>query len=172
MATLEKVRMTLPNGKKFVGTGNIEVIESQEAFWLFDGAQRTRTLGEAINLIDNNTSQVYVGTGSRVRSWQVSFEQWEGSSDEWGDANSNDDILVKFAELGQSLAEAGIDSTAPVTFEYGEYTDDPGGNHSAQDVVPGEVNLPVRFGPNQSATTFRPQITWLDAADINQAIHS
>ena len=38
MATLEKVRITLPGGKKFVGTGNIEVVETQEAFWLFDGA--------------------------------------------------------------------------------------------------------------------------------------
>jgi len=169
MATLDTVKMTLPNGKVFEGSDNIDVTESQQPFWLFDGAQRLRTLGESVGLVDNDTSQAYVGSGTRVRSWTISFSQWEGSTDNWGDSASGDDVAQKLAEFGQSLANSSIDSTNTATLEYGEYTS--AGEQSALTVVPGEVTLPVAFGPGESATTFKPQIQWLDAAALDSAIH-
>lgn len=169
MATLDKVKMTLPNGNVYEATGNISVTESQQPFWLFDGANRLRTLGESLGLLDSDTAQAYVGSGSRIRSWTVEFMQWEGSTDSWGNANNSDDIMVKLNELGQQLATADIDSTNPATLEFGEYTG--GGDQIALTVVPGDVNLPVAFGPGESATTARPSIQWFDAADLTTAIH-
>lgn len=170
MATLDKVKMTLPNGDVFAATDNISVVEQQQPFWLFDGAQRLRTLAESFGGVGSDTSQAYIGSGTRVRSWTIDFTQWEGSTDSWGNASSSDDVLVKVNELGDTLANSSIDSTNPVTLEYGEYTST--GNHSALTVVPGEITLPAEFGPDQSATTFRPSIQWLDAADLTNAIHS
>ncbi|AFH22021.1 hypothetical protein OSG_eHP14_00205 [environmental Halophage eHP-14] len=170
MATLDKVQMTLPNGKTFEGSDNIEVVESQQPFWLFDGAQRLRTLGEAVGFVDNDTSQAYIGSGTRVRSWTVSFIQWEGSTDSWGDSTSDDDVTQKLCEFGQELANSSIDSTNPATLEYGEYTSS--GEQSELTVVPGEVTLPVSFGPGESATTFQPQIQWLDSTALNEEKHS
>jgi len=170
MATYDKVEMTLPDGTTFVGTKNISVTESQQPFWLFDGAKRLRTLGEAAGLVESDTSQAFVGSGSRVRTFTVEFVQFEGSTDSWGDAASSDDVLVKLNEFGNELANADVDSTNPATLEYGEYTS--GGTHSALTVVPGEVTLPAEFGVEQSATTARPTIQWLDAADLDSVIHS
>jgi len=169
MATLDTVKMTLPNGKVFEGSNNIEVTETQLPLWLFDGAKKLRTLGEVIGAVDNDTSQAYIGSGTRVRSWTVSFAQFEESTDSWGDSASTDDIIQKLAEFGQELANSSIDSTSPATLEYGEYTS--AGEHSALTVVPGEVTLPVAFGPGESASTFQPEIQWLDAADLDSVIH-
>jgi hypothetical protein len=170
MATLDKVKLTLPGGKVFSATDNIDVTETHQPFWLFDGAQTLRTIAEQTPFVDNDTAQPYIGTGSRVRSWTVSFTQWEGSTDSWGNASSSDDVVVKLNELGQSLATAGVDGTNPITFEYGEYSS--GGTHGAQNVVPGEVTLPATFGPDESATTARPQLQLLDAVDITNVLHS
>jgi len=162
--------MTLPDGTVFEATKNISVTESQQPFWLFDGAQRLRTLGEAVGVVDNDTSQALIGSGSRVRTFTVEFTQFQGSADGWGSTADGDDVLVKLNAFGQALANAGIDSTDPATLEYGEYTST--GAQSALAVVPGEVSLPAEFGAEQSATTFRPSIQWIDAADLDSVIHS
>lgn len=170
MATLDKVKITLPDGTVFEATDNIRVREIQEPFWMVDGFQRLRTLGEKVGFIDNDTSQVKIGSGTRARYWQIEFTQFEGSTDTWGSTADGDDVLVKLNAFGQALATSGVDSTNTATLEYGEYTST--GAHSAQDVVPGEINLPAEFGPGESATTFQPSMQWIDAADVNQVLHS
>jgi hypothetical protein len=169
MSSFDKVRMDLPNGDSFVGTGNLKVTEIQQPFYLLDGFQRIRTLAEQLSSVANDTSQAFLGTGSRVRIWRVEFDQWEGSSDEWGSASAADDVLTKLNILGQSLATAGIDGQNTATLSYGEYSSS--GQLDPQSVVPGEVELDADFGPEGSPSTFRPRLEWRDAADLSSAIH-
>jgi len=95
MSSYDKVKMTLPNGDEFVGSGNLNITETQQPFYLLDGFQRTRTLAEQIPNVDADTSQAFIGTGARVRTWRVEFTQWEGSTDSWGSASAGDDVLTK-----------------------------------------------------------------------------
>jgi len=170
MSSYDKVRLDLPNGDTFVGSGNLTVTEQQQPFYLLDGFQSLRTLAEQIPGVESDTSQAFVGSGARVRFWTVEFTQWEGSADQWGIAADGDDVITKLNILGQSLATAGIDGQNPITFEYGEYSSS--GQFSPQSVVPGEVSLPADLGQDGSASTFRPQLELRDAADLSNAIHA
>jgi len=171
MAPLDRVEMDLPNGDSFHAEGNLEIIETQQPFYLVDGFERLRTLGEQAPWTGNDTGQVFIGSGARVRTWTIQFTEWEGNVTTWGSASGNNDgVLTKLNELGQSLATAGIDGTNPATLAYGEYSS--GGTYSPQTVVPGEVQLPVEFTPDGSPSSFRPSIEWRDATDVNDAIHN
>jgi len=170
MSSFDKVSITLPNGDTFVGQGNLNVVETQQPFYLLDGFQNIRTLGELAGVIDNDTAQAFVGSGARVRTWRVEFAQWEGSTDSWGTASASDDVITKLNVLGQALATAGVDGQNPITFEYGEYST--AGQFSPQTVVPGEVTLPAEFGEGGRPSSFRPAIELRDAADLTQAIHA
>lgn len=170
MSNMDKVKMTMPDNTVFEATKNVSVTEQHQSQWLFDGFGTFRTLAEKTPFVDNATSQAYVGTGSRKRTWTVEFLQFEESTDNWGSTNSSDDVLVKINALGQKIADLGIDGTNPVVLEFGEYSS--GGAHGSLTVVPAEVNLPVQFGPGESATTFTPSITWMDSADLDTDIHS
>lgn len=169
MSSYDKVKMALPNGDTFVGSGNLNIVETQQPFYLLDGFQSLRTLAEQLPNVDNDTSQVFLGSGSRVRTWRIEFEQWEGSTDSWGSAAAGDDVLTKLNTLGQSLATAGIDGTNPATLEYGEYSS--AGQFSPQTVVPGEITLPAELGRDGTPSSFRPSVEWRDAADMSSAIH-
>lgn len=165
MATLDGVRMTMPDGKVFEAGGNVNVTETQQPFYMIDGFERIRTLAEALPQVDADTSQIHLGTGSRIRTWTVEFAQWEGSADQWGSSSAGDDVLEKLNELGSTLANAGVDGRNPVLLEYGDYV--VGGPHGAKNVVPGEIQLPVDFGPEGSASSFRPTLEWRDTAAID-----
>jgi hypothetical protein len=169
MSSYDKVTMSLPNGDTFTATGELQVTERQQPFYLLDGFQRIRTLAEQVGVLDSDTSQAFLGTGARVRTWQVSFVQWEGSSDDWGSAAADDDVLTKLNILGNSLANAGIDGGNTATLEYGEYSTP--GQFSPQSVVPGEIELPADLSSEGSPSTFSPSLEWRDAADLNEAIH-
>lgn len=170
MSSFDKVKMELPNGDTFVGTGNLRVVETQQPFYLLDGFQRIRTLAEQIGVVENDTAQAFLGSGARVRTWTVEFTQWEGSADQWGSASASDDVITKLNILGQSLATAGIDGQNPVLFSYGEYSS--AGQFSPQSVVPGEISLPANLGEDGTPSSFRPSLTWRDSADMRDAIHS
>lgn len=170
MSSFDKVKMELPNGDTFVGTGNLTVTESQQPFYLLDGFQSLRTLAEKTGVVENDTASAFVGSGARVRTWTIEFTQWEGSSDQWGSAADGDDVITKLNVLGQSLATAGIDGQSPATLSYGEYSS--AGQFSPQSVVPGEMQLVADLGQDGTPSSFRPQMAWRDAADLSQAIHS
>ncbi|MEF8825439.1 MAG: hypothetical protein V5A27_03725, partial [Halapricum sp.] len=161
MSSYDKVKMELPNGDTFVGVGNLSVTENHQPFYLLDGFQTLRTLGEQLGVVENDTAQAFLGSGARVRTWTVEFTNWEGNSESWGSAAADDDVITKLNVLGQSLATAGIDGRNPVTFSYGEYS--PAGQFSPQSVVPGEISLPADLSQDGSASTFRPSLTWRDA---------
>jgi len=169
MSSFDRVRMELPGGDVFEARGNINVVEQQQPFYLLDGFQRLRTLGEQLPGIESDTSQAFVGAGARVRTWTVEFSQWEGSTDQWGGANAADDVIVKLQTLANALATAGIDGTNPATFAFGEYST--AGQFSPQTVVPGELTLPAEFGEDANPSAFRPSLEWRDAADLSEAIH-
>lgn len=170
MSSYDKVKMDLPNGDTFVGVGNLTVTEAHQPFYLLDGFQSLRTLAEKVGVVQNDTASAFVGSGARVRTWTIEFTNWEGNSEDWGSASAGDDVITKLNVLGQSLATAGIDGSNPAILSFGEYSS--AGQYSAQTVVPGEIQLPVNLGPDGSPSTIRPQLTWRDAADLSQAIHS
>lgn len=169
MSSYDKVKIELPNGDTFVASGNLNITETQQPFYLLDGFQNLRTLGEQVGVLDNDTSQAFLGSGARVRTWRVEFTQWEGSTDSWGSASAGDDALTKLNTLGQSLATAGIDGKNPATLSYGEYSS--AGQFSPQTVVPGEIALPAELGRDGTPSSFRPSLEWRDAADVGSAIH-
>jgi hypothetical protein len=168
MSSFDKVKMEFPNGDTFVGKGNLTVVENQQPFYLVDGFKTIRALASMANVTDG-TSSVFLGDGARVRSWQIEFLQWEGSTDAWGSASADDDVITKLNVLGQSLSNAGIDGTSPATLTYGEYS--PDGMFSPKSVVPGPVKLPTEFGNEGSPSTFRPSLEWRDAEDLSNAPH-
>lgn len=171
MSALDKVRMEIPDGSGdvFVGEGNLQVTENQQPFYLIDGFQNIRTLAEQTPFLASDTSQAYVGSGARVRTWQISFESWEGETSSWGSANADDDVLTKLNVLGQTLATAGLSGRKPAILEYGEYSTN--GTYSPKEVVPGEISLPAEFGPDGTPSSFRPTLEWRDAADLRKVLH-
>lgn len=169
MSSYDKVKMELPNGDTFIGEGNLNVVETHQPFYLLDGFQNLRTLAEQLPNIQADTSQVFLGTGSRVRTWTVEFTQWEGSTDKWGGADPGDDVLTKLNVIGESIASAGIDGGNTATLEYGEYSE--AGMFSPKSVVPGEITLPADFTETGTPSSFRPALEWRDAADLSQTIH-
>lgn len=170
MSSYDKVTITLPSGDTFTATGNLSITERHQPFYLLDGFQRLRTLYEQIPGIGADTSQAFLGSGSRVRTWQIQFTQWEGSTDEWGSAAADDDVLTKLNVLGNAIANSEIDGGNTATLEYGEYST--AGQFSPHDVVPGEIQLPAELGEDGTPSSFRPSLEWRDAVDLNQAIHN
>lgn len=168
MATLDKVKMTLPDSTVFEARGDLTVTISQQPSWLFDGFQELFAAEEAITGSGGDlTEQVFQGAGSRIRRFQIDFAQWEGSTDSWGSAAADDDIMVKMQTLDNALASTRITSDNVATLEFGEYTS--GGSFDSISVVPGEVTLPVNYEENTSV--FRPTVNWLDAVDLDQTLH-
>lgn len=169
MSSQDYVQMDLPNGDSFVGTGNLTVVEEQTPAWLIGGG-----FGEIIaatNQVfggDNYSEQVFLGAGSKVRQWRVDFTNWEGNTDTWSGAQSDDDVIVKLQALANSLATQGITSTNVATLSFGEYSSS--GTYSPQSVVPGAISLPLELGEEPS--TFRASIEWVDAVDLDQVLHS
>jgi hypothetical protein len=161
MAGLDKVKMTIA-GSTFEATGNINVVEIQRPRWVVNGGGNF--IAAADRLTGSNASlggQAYVGTGSKVRFWRVDFTQWEGSTDSWGSASADDDVLTKINILGNKLATSTIDSGNTATLAYGEYSTN--GQFSPLDVVPGEIELPADL--EERPSSFRPRVEWYEAMD-------
>ena len=165
--TQKYVKLELPNGDVFQGDGNLNITERHQPFYLIDGFQRIRTAAEQI-AGGSDTSQVFLGSGSRVRTWEVQFAEWEGNGSSWGPSNADDGVLTKLNDLGHSIANSGIDGGNTATLSYGEYSES--GKYSPQSVVPGEIQLPAELGEGGTPSVLTPQMTWRDAVDLNQAI--
>lgn len=168
MSAQDYVQIDLPNGDSFVGKGNLNITESHEPIWVLGGSfGNIIAFFEQVFGGDNFTEQVYEGTGAKVRRWQIEFTNWEGNTDEWGDASADDDVLTKLNVLGETIATTDITSRNVATLSYGEYSS--GGLYSPQSVAPGQQELPANLGEEPS--TFRVRSEWLDAVDLAQTLH-
>lgn len=168
MSSYDKVSMTLPDGSEFVGRGNLSVTIQQTPVWLFNGLQNVFAASDQVTGSSGGlTEQVFEGSGARIRRFTVEFDQWEGSTDAWGGAAADDDVLIKLQTLDHALATTPITSSNVATLEFGEYSS--AGQFDPVAVVPGDVTLPVDLG--ERGSSFRPQVEWLDSVDLDQTLH-
>jgi len=170
MSSYDRVKIVLPNsGGTFVAKGDLKVEITQTPQWLFNGLQEIFAAADQLSGSSGAlTEQVFQGAGSKVRTFNVELTQWEGSTDTWGNANADDDIIQKMQELDHALATTRITSDATASLEVGEYSS--AGKYDPVSVVPGEVSLPVDF--SEDTSSFRATVTWIDAVDLTQDIHT
>jgi len=171
MSAYDKVKWELPNsGGTFVAKGDLKVEITQTPQWLFNGLQEIFAAADELSGSSGAlTEQVFQGAGSSVRAFNIEFVKWQGETGtSFGGADDDDDIIVKMQELDHALATTRITSDAPATLEFGEYSS--AGKYNPVSVVPGEVTLPVDFSENTSS--FRATVTWIDAVDLTQDIHT
>lgn len=173
MATSDKVTLVLPDGTTFEGKGNLQVNEIHQPEWIF-GGQGNELLAAKDQITGSNgrlTEQVFEGAGSTIRTFRIEFAKWEGETGRaWGGANDGDDIIVKMQTLGEALATTPITSRNTAELAFGEYAS--GGQFSTLNVVPGEIELPVSFGPDESPSLTRPRVDLIEAVDIDKPLQN
>lgn len=168
MSSFDKVRMTFPGGSPvFEASVGINVQTQQTPQWLFDGLTEVFAATDQINGSSGDlTEQVFLGAGSKIRTFNVQFTQRAGSqSNTWGNAGSGD-ITQKMQELDHALATNRITSDATAELEFGEYSS--AGTYAPVDVVPGKTDLSVDFSEETGA--FTSSVAWIDALDVSQIL--
>lgn len=162
--TLNAVRLDLPEtADPYVFRGNLRVTEQHTPEFLFNGFNKLIAASkEATGQAGSIYAQAFEGSGTAKRSWTISADQWQGSTDSFGPAAPGDSVATKLQTLAADLAETRITSTRPATFQFGEYSES--GAYSPITVVFGRVELPAELGERPSA--FTADIEVIEALDL------
>ena len=141
MSALDGIRLNHADfPAPFEATANLTVTAINASNFVFD--TEGDLIGAFNSLIGGGSTQenVFVGRGG-TRRFNVVLTQFPESGDSWGDADPATDGPIQLGnELTHQIATAGIDSTRPATFEWGEFSSN--GRYSPIKCVVPEVEVP------------------------------
>jgi len=172
MGNVDGVRITLPDGTTFFGQGNLSINAEQSRSFVLSGGDRATDVFK--RHFDNDGAGIqtplatgYLGGGAGQRRFEIAFDQWSGSADQWGPADPDDSVAEKLAVLEREIADAAPDSLNPATLEFGPYS----ATTSRYDPIP--VVFPTvqpSFDFGNSETLFQSRLTAAEAADLTAEI--
>lgn len=183
MANVDGVRITVPydadsdgNDEVFFGVGNLSLQIEHQSNWLLSGGNTV--IGVADWLFENYAGSVvetplasgHLGAASGSRTFEIAFDEWDGSSQEWGPlgSNSNEPVEEKMAVLDNVLAKARVDSLNPAQLEFGPYSAG-ASRYNPIPVVITQFTPTLDFG-ERGSSVFRPRITLQETVDLTQEI--
>jgi hypothetical protein len=158
-------RLELPNGAAFEASVNITSQIAQEPVYLFEGGRNATALfGEASN--SDQSGAVYAGTGATIRTFEIQFAQYEGSTDEWGPLDTAQEHAMETYRdvFDDALEQVQITSQDPATLEQGEYSAS-GRLHPVTVVV---LNSELTVDYTQETSLMTGTLRLGDAADLRE----
>ncbi|KZX49301.1 hypothetical protein [Haloarcula sp. K1] len=161
---------------EFHMAGNIEIVPSLRTGFVLDnrGSTINSVVSSTVGSGESKRKGIYLDLGGGVRSVEVSFDGWEGSSEQWGDTGdggptkadaTGEDPLTQLEVLFQYLSVAEIDSRNPATLEYGEHYSD--GLYDPLDVV---LESPQGTRTAENGSTFSGSLAFLSVQAISDVV--
>lgn len=167
--------LTFPDGTEFVAKRDISITYGTESQFVFSGLNNTVALfeeylnaGGKTGRSNSKMSSVRIGSGAGIHRITISFFQFEGSDETWGDSNPGDSARSKLETLDRSITEDAPTTNDPAVYEGGEYSTS--GKYDPIDVIIESSNLP--YDVNENVSGFTGSITLLDSVDFQEAIDS
>lgn len=175
MAPLSGVRLTLPDGRVYRLTSDVETVMEQTWQWLFNGGQQALALydqfvagGGQSGRGDGLKQSTAIGSGAGQHVIKVNGIQYQDSDDAWGDTSSGDAAITKRDELNQALNTVRISSDNVALLEAGEYSS--GGEYDPLPVVVLQSSLGVS-ATEDGVGIVTVSLELLEAADISTPVH-
>lgn len=181
MAALDGFRLTVPNSSndKFRAR-SVEITHQVSSQFLINGADRSMAIfddylddfGGNLDTDSSPMQSLFVGFGAGTHQVTINFNQWEDSTDTWGQASSSDHAITKLQVLNHAISHTNIHSGNPATLEVHEYNSDDGSGGSGEFDPLGVVVLDstLAFDQDSESSTFTGQITFAEAADVSGPI--
>jgi hypothetical protein len=153
---------------------DVEVSPSLRTGFLIGGRGSTinNVIAQTVGAGDSKRRQFFLEEGGGAHTIEISFRSWEGSDETWGDPSepvgsqanaSGEQPIAQVDVLMKYLLTAEIDSRAPATLEYGEYSES--GRFSPLPVV---LEGPQMTRAAEDGSWFDGSMTCIAAADIQQ----
>lgn len=173
---LPDFKLTLPDGSVFEASGELSYTFDTESNFLFSGLQNSLALYEQYvsgdggqpGRSDSIKQGVFLGSGAGVHRIEVSFDQYKGSTEQWGSANQSDSALTKLLVLDRAINKQRIDTDSPATLEIGEYSD--AGQYNPLTVVIKQANL--AYDARDQSSKFRGSMDFWESTSLEEASQS
>lgn len=123
---------------------------------------------------ESDMEGVYLGFGGGVKVVEVKFQNYKGSSHQWGNTGNGgtkadatgEDAITQADVLARYIEAADIDSREPATLEHGEYSQS--GRYSPDQVALEQPSLSRNY--SDDGNWFSGSLTCPSAADLTQAL--
>jgi len=161
--------LEMPSGDTFAVTEQATVALQGEKQFFIDGLQQFTAFYEKF-ISDggggSDMQSVAVGIGAGTKRFQITFTQYEGSTDSWGDSSSGDTARSKMDEFDQALSSEVVNSKTPATLATGEYSSS--GKFSTKEVAP--ENWDFSLDPGEESSSFSGTLSLIEVIKLDQTI--